>query len=114
TDELGIIDHLARGRELHRPVRIAFAGGERVAERDYENVLHHNIALAQLAAIRQPHSDRDAGLRPVLRIRNARDGELVLARQLLLFSLAARLAPLPAPHPIPPPTPDPIPPTPNH
>src|SRR6266851_2369389 len=93
----GIVDHLAHGAEGDRAVGIAFTRGERIAERDDEEVLDHHLALAQLAAVRQLHRHRDPGARAVERIRDARDGQLVLAGKALRFRLAAGLARLPAP-----------------
>ena len=64
--------------------------------------LDHHVPLGQLAAVGQLDRDRDAGIGAVLRVRHARDGELVLARKLLglglvAFRFAAGLARLPAP-----------------
>src|SRR5262249_22498725 len=80
-----------------RPVGIAFARGERVAERDHHEVLDDHLALAQIGAVRQPHRHRHARLRLVLRPRYPRDRELVLAGLLLLLDLAAGSARLPGP-----------------
>ena len=47
-----VVDHFPRRAELDRPVGIAFAGGEGIAERDDEDVLHHDVAFGELACRR--------------------------------------------------------------
>jgi hypothetical protein len=92
-----IVDHLAIRAELHRLVRIAFARGEGIAERHDEEILDHHLVLDELAAVGQLDLDRDSGLGTIDRVGHARDGEPVLAGELLALGLAAGLARLPAP-----------------
>ena len=91
-----IVDHLARRAELHRPVGIAFARCERVAERDDEEILDHDLALDEFAPVGQLHGNGNARVRLVERPGHARDGQLAVAGKLLGFALAG-LARLPAP-----------------
>src|SRR5262249_20831396 len=93
----GLIDHLAPGAELHRPIRIAFARRKRIAEGHDEEVLDHHFRFGELAPIGQFDRHRDAGLGTIERVRHARDGELVGAGDALALGFASGLARLPAP-----------------
>ena len=97
AQDLGIVEHLTRGAELNRPIRIAFARGEGIAECDDEEILDHHVVLGELPAVRQLHRHRHTGIGAIERKGNARDGELALAGELLGLCLSAWPARLPGP-----------------
>ena len=92
-----VVDHLAGGAERHRLVGIAVARRERIAEPDHQQVLDRHVGIFHLAPVRQLHPDGDAGIGADLRIRHARDGELVGAGLGALARLAGCRVRLPAP-----------------
>jgi hypothetical protein len=94
-----VVQHLPRIAEGDRPVGIAFARSEAVAERDDEQILDHHIRIGEFAAVRQAHCDRHARCVAIERERHALDDELGAARLRPRLSGAAA-ARLPTPRAI--------------